>query len=165
MTVTPPAELLARLERALPVLTGGARDLPERQRGLRAKLTWSHDLLAPAERALNRRLAAFAGGGTLEAVEAVCAAVGPPADDPAGDGDVLGGLATLADQSLVRVAAPPSAGAGEARWGMLETVREDAAERLAASGEEGAVRRALPAVALTPALSQREREGLSMPRL
>ncbi len=70
--ILPPAELLARLERGLEILTGGARDLPERQQTLRGAIKWSYDLLAPAEQRLFRRLSVFAGGCTLEAAEAVC---------------------------------------------------------------------------------------------
>ena len=66
-----PADLLANLERRLPLLTGGFQDLPERQRALRATLDWSHDLLTDEEKTLFRRLAVFAGGCTLEAAEAV----------------------------------------------------------------------------------------------
>jgi predicted ATPase len=69
--VLQPAALLARMDRALGLLTGGARDAPERQQTLRNTIDWSHDLLAPGEQALFRRLAVFAGGCTLEAVEAI----------------------------------------------------------------------------------------------
>jgi predicted ATPase len=136
----PPRTLLARLAggpagAALRLLTGGVRDAPARQRTLRATIAWSHDLLAPDERALLRRLAVFAGGCTLEAAEAVCA--GPGRDETGGD--LLEGLASLAEKSLL------SAGhevAGEARFEMLETVREFGLEQLAAAGEEAAVRAA-----------------------
>jgi predicted ATPase/transcriptional regulator with XRE-family HTH domain len=125
------ATLLRRLERRLPLLTGGARDLPERQRTLRTALSWSHDLLAPAERVLLRRLAAFAGGCTLEAAEAVCADDDLPVDD------VLERFQALVDNSLVQ----RTTGAGdEPRFGMLETIREYAAEQLSVSGELERVR-------------------------
>ncbi len=70
--ILPPPELLARLERRLELLTGGARDLPERQQTLRGAIKWSYDLLTPAEQTLFRRLSLFAGGFTLEGAEAVC---------------------------------------------------------------------------------------------
>ena len=96
-TLLPPAALLARLEQRLAVLTGGARDLPARQRTLRATIAWSYDLLTPTEQALFRRLAVFAGGATLEAAEAVC-------DRGQRGADILDGLAALVDQSLLRQA-------------------------------------------------------------
>ena len=70
--ILPPGELLARIERPLELLTGGARDLPERQQTLRQAIKWSYDLLTPPEQKLFRRLSVFAGGCTLEAAEAVC---------------------------------------------------------------------------------------------
>src|SRR5205823_9246184 len=69
----PPAALLARLERRLPLLSGGERNRPLRQQTLRGAIQWSWELLEPAEQALFRRLGVFAGGWTLEAAEAVCA--------------------------------------------------------------------------------------------
>ncbi|HWE63665.1 MAG TPA: tetratricopeptide repeat protein, partial [Chloroflexota bacterium] len=126
----PPAALLARLERRLPVLTGGARDLPDRQRTLRATIAWSYDLLDSDERILFRRLAVFTGGCTQEAATAVCRLGGAL--------DVLEGLASLIDKSLVSSGVAQS----EMRFGMLETVREYALEQLEASGEAAAVRRA-----------------------
>lgn len=139
----PPAALLARLDRALPLLTDGARDAPVRLRSLRDAIAWSHDLLSPAEQSLFRRLAVFVGGFTLDAAEAVVQphnAVGI---------DVLGGLASLVDKSLVRRLDQPGSTlhnggrvADEPRFGMLETIREFGLERLAASGDEDAVRRA-----------------------
>ncbi len=136
ITVLPPPELLRRLERRLPLLTGGARDQPARLRTMRDAIAWSHDLLSPAEQVLLRRLAVFDGGFTLEAAEAV---TGGP--DEAGS-DVLAGVTSLVEQSLMRridvVADGPDATAP--RFGMLETVREDALERLTASGDEQALR-------------------------
>jgi predicted ATPase/class 3 adenylate cyclase/Tfp pilus assembly protein PilF len=130
--VLPPAALLARLEHRLPLLTGGPRDLPARHQTLRASIAWSHDLLAPAEQTLFRRLAVFAGGCTLDAAEAVC--------DPGGDLPLgaLDGLASLVDKSLVL---PDEETSSEPRFAMLETLREYAAERLAASAEAAAIRR------------------------
>jgi non-specific serine/threonine protein kinase len=71
-----PGELVGRLDRRLTVLTGGARDLPDRQRTLRDTIAWSHDLLAPSEQALFRSLAVFAGGFTLDAAEKVAGSLG-----------------------------------------------------------------------------------------
>ena len=116
----PPSELLARLEQALPVLTGGRRDAPERQRTLRAAIAWSHDLLAEDEQALFRALGVFAGSFDLKAAEEIC-------------GADLDGLQSLLDKSLLR------------RWengrlGMLDTIREYALERLDESGEAEEIR-------------------------
>ena len=128
-----PPQLLARLERRLTLLTGGARNLPERQQTLRNALNWSHRLLSPAEQRFFARLAVFAGG-----FGAIAAAACGRDDDPEA---VLDGLAALADQGLLeRVeAAEPDGGP---RFRMLETVREYALARLAEGGEEDAVRRA-----------------------
>jgi predicted ATPase len=131
----PPQALLGRLGQRLAVLTGGARDLPDRQRTLRATIAWSHDLLTTEEQALFRRLAVFAGGATLEAAEAVC--------DPDSARDILGGLAALVDRSLLRQAdtgdrAQPDG--GEPRVTMLEALHEYAVERLEASGEAEVLR-------------------------
>jgi predicted ATPase/class 3 adenylate cyclase len=115
-------ELLDRLEQRLTALAGGRgrRDLPERQRALRSTIQWSYDLCTEEERTLFRRLAVFAGGATLEAVEDVCE----------GDFELL---ESLVDKSLVRRD-------GE-RVTMLETIREYAAEQLAECGEEDELRR------------------------
>jgi predicted ATPase/DNA-binding XRE family transcriptional regulator len=134
VSLLPPVELLARLERRLPLLTKGARDAPARQQTLRATIDWSYELVAPEEQQLFRRLSVFVGGCTPEAAEAVCG------DDDAW-GSVLAGLATLVDHSLLRRDAAPS-GDVEARISMLETLREFAGERLAENGETEALRRA-----------------------
>ena len=128
-----PATLLSRLDRALS--TSWARDLPERQRTMRATLDWSHGLLSEAERALFRRLSAFVGGFTLEAAETVGA--GEDLDEWA----VLDHLGALVDHSLVWVAAspgapPPGEGETEARYGMLEPVRQYARQKLGEDREE-----------------------------
>ncbi len=109
-----PAALLGRLDTALS--SPGSRDLPERQRTMRATLDWSHDLLTADEQRLLRRLTVFAGGFSLDAAQAV-----------AGEGDVLPALAGLVEQSLV----VPE---GD-RYRMLEPVRQYAARRLEESGE------------------------------
>jgi predicted ATPase len=116
----PPAALLERLERRLPLLTGGPVDAPLRQRTLTATLYWSYDLLESREEELFARLGVFAGGCTLEAAEAVCEAD-------------LDTLQSLVDKNLVRAA--------EGRFGMLETIREFALDRLAARGRLDEIRR------------------------
>ena len=126
-----PAEMLARLDRSLPLLTGGARDLPDRQRTMRGAIQWSYDLLNPSEQALFRRLSVFVGGWTLEAAEAM---------GSGGDGDseqVLDLLGRLIDQSLVAIS-ETSLGR---RYRMLEPVRQYAAELLGEGGEAEQVRR------------------------
>ena len=116
-----PAALLARLDQRLSILTGGARDLPERQQTLRAAIAWSHDLLTGEERSLFARLAIFAGGCTFEAAEAVCSAAGGIAMD------LFDGVSSLVQKSLLRQEEGPG---GDARFTMLETIREFAQERL-----------------------------------
>ena len=102
------------MEQRLPLLTGGARDAPERQRTLHATIEWSHELLTTDEQELFARLSVFSGGCTLEAAEAVCGA----------DLDML---QSLVEKSLVRFT--------DERFWMLETIHEYATERLASSGE------------------------------
>jgi predicted ATPase/DNA-binding XRE family transcriptional regulator len=130
----PPAALLARLHRALPLLTGGGRDLPTRQQTLRAALDWSHGLLDAEERTLFCRLAVFAGGCTLAAAAAVCAVRGTIGG---GDEDLLEELGSLVEQSLLRPEAGPE---DEPRFGMLETIREYAGAQLEAGGEAEEIR-------------------------
>jgi predicted ATPase/DNA-binding XRE family transcriptional regulator len=128
-----PQTLLGMLDHSLRLLTGGARDLPERQQTLRGTVAWSHDLLDPAEQALFRRLAVFAGGCSLEAVEAVC---GPGADERVESG-ALETLVSLVDNSLLVARSETFAHQQheEPRFTMLETIREYALERLTSSGE------------------------------
>jgi predicted ATPase len=144
MKLFSPAALLARLDDSatrprLDLLTGGARDWPERHRTLRDTVAWSYNLLAPEEQRLLRQLAVFAGGWTLEAATAVCTPA-PGVGEPArGAGAAtLDGLASLADQSLIYQVDDPS---GELRFAMLETIRECALEQLTAAGEEEVARR------------------------
>jgi predicted ATPase len=107
-------EILERLERRLPLLTGGLRDVPERQRTLHAAIRWSYELLTEDEQRLFGRLAVFAGGFTLESSEAVAEAE-------------LDDLQSLVDKSLLRH--------DERRYWMLETIREFAGEQLSRAGE------------------------------
>ncbi len=118
--VLAPAALLDRLGQALPILTGGRRDAPDRQRTLRAAIDWSHELLAEAERLLFRRLAVFAGSFDVDAAETVA------------DAD-LDALAALVDKSLLRRWE-------SGRFGMLDTIHEYAREQLEASGEADRLR-------------------------
>jgi predicted ATPase len=152
----PPATLRARLAQRLPLLTGGARDAPERQQTMRQAIAWSHDLLSQPEQILFRRLAIFASGCTLEAAEDVGRGVEkqtarrPDGQDEAPDplspstqhpaSSTLDLLNSLIDQSLLRLEEPAAPDA-EARFTMLETVREYAWESLVASGEASAVQR------------------------
>jgi predicted ATPase/class 3 adenylate cyclase len=122
--------LLARLDDRFRLLTGGSRTALPRQQTLRAAIDWSHDLLAPEERAVFRRLAAFAGGATLPAAEAVAAG------DAIEPWQVLDLLAALVNKSLLSL---DEAAAGETRYRMLETVRAYAREKLEAAGEAPAV--------------------------
>jgi predicted ATPase len=128
-----PSAMLARLEGRLNLLTGGARDLPSRQQTLRGTVDWSYGLLNAAEQTLFRRLSVFAGGCTLEGVEAVC--------DTRGDLglDVLDGMASMVDKSLAQQGEQAD---NETRFRMLSTLREYALERLAESHDESATRRA-----------------------
>src|SRR5829696_6147397 len=127
--VLPPAALLSRLESRLPLLAGGPRDAPARQRTLRDTIAWSHDLLGEEEYILFRRLGVFAGGWMLPAAETVV--------NSERSLDVLGGITSLVDKSLARQVDEAD---GEPRLAMLETIREFAQEQLAASGEEPVTR-------------------------
>ena len=123
-----PPELLARLDHLLPFLTGGSRDLPQRQQTMRAAIGWSHDLLTPAEQVLFRRLSVFAGGWTLSAAEAVTAWRDVQVED------VVDLLTNLVAQSLV-VAVDISD--SDSRYRMLEPIRQFAAQRVEEAEESG----------------------------
>ncbi len=128
----PPRALIARLGHRLELLTAGARDLPDRQHTMRRAIDWSHDLLTPGEQTMFRRLSVFAGPFTLEAAEAVCnpyEQLGIEAVDA---------VASLVDKSLLQKQEDES---DEARFGMLETIREYATTLLAGSEDEPATRR------------------------
>jgi predicted ATPase/class 3 adenylate cyclase len=134
ITMLPPRAMLQRLGSRLKLLTGGARDLPERQRTLRATIEWSFALLDEGEQLLFARLAVFSGGRTLEAIEAICDAQG---DLPV---EAFDGISSLLDKSLLRQEeGPPN---GEPRFVMLETVHEFAREKLRESAEAEQIKRA-----------------------
>ena len=121
LRVFTPAELAFRLARRMDVLTSSVRDSPARHQDLRSALSWSHDLLPDPERRAFRRLSVMVGDWTLDAAEAVC-----------GDGDVTATIESLVDKSLVYRAGADTA---VARFRMLESIREFAAEQLARHGE------------------------------
>ncbi len=129
--VLPPADLLDRLDRRLPLLVGGSRDLPERQQTLKRTIEWSTGLLSESERRLLARLAVFEGGFTLDGAEAV----GTP-DPEADDDDTLAGLSELVDSSLVSQHDSDA----RPRFSMLATVREFGIESLRAAGEFDRIR-------------------------
>jgi predicted ATPase len=145
----PPAAMAARVGSSLQLLTSGPRDVPKRQQTLRGAIDWSHDLLTAGEQKLFRRLATFVGGCTLDAAEAVA--------NPQGDleEDLFDALASLVSKSLLQQVEQH----GEARFLMLETIREYALERLAASGEEHLTRQAHAAYCLV--LAEEGEEKLS----
>ncbi|MGB7467693.1 MAG: tetratricopeptide repeat protein, partial [Candidatus Acidiferrum sp.] len=134
-----PVAILDRLHGRLQLLTGGAVDLPERQQTLRKAIDWSHGLLNEEEQKLFRRLSVFVGGCTLEAAEAVCNTRRDLGID------LFEGLTSLVDKNLVQRMDRAQA---EARFTMLETIREYASECLVASDEQSATRRAQAAYCL-----------------
>lgn len=122
--ILPPKAMLGRLQNRLRLLTGGERNLPSRQQTLRGAIDWSYNLLSRDEQILFRRLAIFTGGASLNALEAL--------SQDGLDVDVLDGLESLVDKSLLRQEEQEN---GEPRFRMLETIREYALERLQESGE------------------------------
>ena len=143
--VLSPSSMRTRLTSRLQLLTGGARDMPQRHQTLRAAMDWSYDLLTVAEQKLFRRLSVFVGGCTLEGAEAVC--------DTKGDLelDLLDGMTSMVDKSLAQQVEPSK---GESRFVMLETIREYALEKLEASGEKASTKRAHAAYCLVLAEEQ-----------
>ena len=125
--VLSPQAIMDRLGDRLKLLSGGSRDLPERQQTLRSAIGWSHDLLDEAEQRFFARFSIFAGGATLEAIEQVVI-------DPGDKTDPLDACASLVDKSLARQESEPD---GEPRFLMLSTIREYAAEKLGERGETG----------------------------
>ena len=139
VTVLSLEQIFARLDRSLPLLTGGTRDAPERQRTLAATIAWSWDMLNDEEKRLFARLSVFAGGCTLEGAEQVC------------DAD-LETLASLVGKSLLKQS--------QERFWMLETIREYATEQLEDRGEAADMRlRHAEYVADMAQLANRELRG------
>ncbi|HLX35494.1 MAG TPA: tetratricopeptide repeat protein [Candidatus Limnocylindrales bacterium] len=126
-----PDAILTRLEHQLGVLAAGSRDLPERQQTLRGAIAWSYDILDEPCRLLLDRLSVFEGDIELEAAEAVC---GPASEIGQ---EVVDGVLSLATQSLLRTIENPD----EPRFEMLDTIREFAAEMLAARGQQADLER------------------------
>ena len=124
-----PQALLARLVQRLPLLGGASRDVPARQRTLRDTIAWSYDMLPERQRELFARLSVFAGGFTLAAAESICADA---------LGDTFEGVASLVNKSLLRQVETT---AEDPRFAMLGTIREFAADQLAAAGQEEALER------------------------
>ncbi len=116
-----PEQLASRLDSAFRLLTGGSRTALPRQQTLRAAIDWSYELLSTAERILLRRLAVFAGGSTLEAIEAVCEGEGLEAEQ------ILDLLSGLVNKSMISANRSRPA---ETRYRLLETVRQYAREKL-----------------------------------
>jgi non-specific serine/threonine protein kinase len=140
MKVLSPALLLERLEHRMPLLVGGARELPPRQRTLQDTIAWSHDLLTSDDRRTFRRMGVFVGGCRLDAAQALEDLNSPPGRS------ALSGLISLVDKNLLRREGGPDA---EPRFTMLETIREFGLEQLAGSGELEPARRAHAAYYLT----------------
>jgi predicted ATPase len=145
----PPTDLLETLSARLLELGGGPRDAPARQQTIRDTIAWSHDLLPDEARALFARLGVFVGGWSIDAAAAVSGL------DRA---EVLGGLTTLIDQSLVQRIAGPN---GEPRFGMLETIQEFAREQLMLGGERDTIARRYRDHYL--ALAERAKEEITGP--
>lgn len=128
--VLTPQAILDRLSDRLALLSGGARDLPERQQTLRGAIAWSHDLLEDDDKRAFACLSVFAGGASLEQIEEVCF-------EPSDRDLALDVVSSLVDKSLLREESPPG---GEPRFRMLETIRQYAAEQLTASADAATYR-------------------------
>lgn len=125
-----PQSILERLENSLNLLSGGAKDLPERQRTMRGAISWSYELLDENEQKLFRRLAIFAGGFTVEAAETVC-------ENDESEVQTLDLLSSLVDNNLLNIKDQPG---GDSRLQMLEVMREFAFEMLRNADETGDLR-------------------------
>jgi predicted ATPase/class 3 adenylate cyclase/Tfp pilus assembly protein PilF len=148
----PPKALLARLGNRLKLLTGGARDLPERQRTLKGAIEWSYDLLDEGEKTLFGRLSVFSGGRPLEAIEAVCDKEG---ELPL---DAFEGVSSLLEKNLLK---QEEGEGGEPRFVMLETIHEFAREKLEQSAEANEIKQAHAEYFLT--LAEEANQGLKGP--
>ncbi|MGE5373997.1 MAG: ATP-binding protein, partial [Bacteroidota bacterium] len=122
-------KIAARLDDHFRLLTGGARTALPRQQTLRALIDWSYDLLPEQERTLLRRLAVFSGGWSLEGSEQICS------DAPLPSEEILDMLDHLVDKSMVALKESQ-----EARYSLLETIRQYARDKLAECGESAAAR-------------------------
>jgi len=146
-TQLPPDALLRHLEHRLDLLDSGYQDAPDRQRTMRNAIVWSYELLPPDAQVLLRRLSVFTGGFSLDALAGVTSLLESPEDAQTCRGplaatpslSLITTFGALIDASLVQ---PQDDSTGQSRYRMLETVREFAAEQLAASGEEAPVRHA-----------------------
>src|SRR6266516_6026228 len=123
-SVLSPVEIMARLDDRLRLLTGGPRDADARHRTLRAAIDWSYQLLDPSERTLLQRLSIFAGPVRADAIAQVCG------EAPSAPADVTDGLQKLADKSMLQIERGVYGGT---RYRLLETIREYAASKLAAT--------------------------------
>ncbi len=138
-----PQALLVRLSNRLQLLTGGPRDVPLRLQTMRDAIAWSHDLLSPEHRAVFRHVSVFAGGFNLDEAS-VIEGISPLGDDPfhAGDGgdplELFEAIAALVDSSMVLA---DRSSESDARFIVLETLREFGLEQLEAAGEAGDYRR------------------------
>jgi predicted ATPase/DNA-binding SARP family transcriptional activator/tetratricopeptide (TPR) repeat protein len=129
VAVLSPSQIVARLDDSLDLLSAGSRTAMTRQQTLRATLAWSFDLLDEDEQVLLRRLAVFAGGFGIDAVEAICA------EQPGGRSEAVAVFGCLIEKSLVQVEEEGGEGVASRRYFQLDTVRQFAAEHLDAAGE------------------------------
>ncbi|MDQ3930505.1 MAG: tetratricopeptide repeat protein, partial [Chloroflexota bacterium] len=136
----PAHEIASRLDRSLPLLTGGARDLPVRQQTLRGAIQWSYDLLDAEEKELFARLGVFVGGCDLSGIEAIFQ--GPEGEVGPDIVDLLTQVESLLDKNLIQQVKSHAGQGDEPRFSMLEMIRQYALERLTESGLEAQVRAA-----------------------
>jgi non-specific serine/threonine protein kinase len=144
--VLPPQAMLSRVENRLKLLSGGSRDLPERQQTMRAAISWGYQLLDDGEKQLFATLSVFGGGFTLEAAERVVESTSRPVDERSSmtrrldDLSTLDGVSSLIDKAFLR--RDPASSDEQPRFTMLETIREYGLEVLGEQGRDAEVRRA-----------------------